>query len=75
MSSVFSIFVQLFFGNFGGIRKKRGFRHRLVYKASRVFEETINIKGGGKNTVPFYIYPLLFIVGYIAVAVDRYVFT
>jgi len=40
MSSVFSIFVQLFFGNFGGIRKKRGFRHRLVYKASRVFEET-----------------------------------
>ncbi len=45
MSSVFSIFVQLFFGNFGGIRKKRGFRHRLVYKASRVFEETIFLKG------------------------------
>ena len=46
MSSVFSIFVQLFFGNFGGIRKKRGFRHRLVYKASRVFEETTKVKGG-----------------------------
>jgi len=46
MSSVFSIFVQLFFGNFGGIRKKRGFRHRLVYKASRVFEETNCLKGG-----------------------------
>lgn len=45
MSSVFSIFVQLFFGNFGGIRKKRGFRHRLVYKASRVFEETKKVKG------------------------------
>jgi len=37
--------VQLFFGNFGGIRKKRGFRHRLVYKASRVFEETTLFKG------------------------------